>query len=157
MVRPRVVVNYAIGSILIFVFVTGVRMSLNVADKYGWDHSRTITIGTDVFVEEVSTWVQLFAEAFILVSGIVLIITGLEVSRHYTELSLHPSSAVDIGFIGIEPTHWDIWHDPRTHTVGVLLNGVGITLPLTMIKKWIEETPNEEDIAAIRNGMRGEF
>ena len=145
--RPRVVISYAIGSILIFVFVTGLRMSLDVADKYGWDYSRTVTMGTDVFVEEVSIWGQLFAEALILISGVMLIVTGLEVSRYSrTENTHRLYSVTEIGFTGIEPTHWDIWHDPQTHTVGVVLNGVGITFPLAMIEKRSESVPHEEDI-----------
>lgn len=151
MVRPRVLVNYAIGSLLIVIFITGVRMSLSDADRYGWNYTRTIIVGTDIFTEKVSISGQLYGEAFIFITGVMLIITGLEMSRYGAGHTSHASTSAGIDFIGTKPTHWDIWYDPRGHIVGVVLDGVGITIPLTMIQKWIEETLSEDDVAAIKD------
>lgn len=150
MVRMRVAINYAMGAILLLIFVTSLRMSFNDVNRYGWYYNRTITIGADVVVEEVSITANLFGEAFLLVTGIMLIISGSELSSYSGKYTRSQSNDAGIEFLGDPPKHWDIWYDVRSHTVGVTLDGKGVSFPLTMIEKWIEETLSEEDIAAIK-------
>lgn len=146
MVKLRPLINYVIGFTLIVIFITGVRLSLDTADKYGWNHNRTIIVGTDILTEEVSVRGQIYSEIFLLMIGISLIITGVEISGSSQHPS-HTSITTGIGFTGVESTYWDVYYDPQSRIIGVTLNDMGITLPLAMIEKWIEKPPRVEDRA----------
>jgi len=123
---------------LIVIFITAMKMSLNAADKYGWVYNQTVIIGADISTEKVSISLQLFSEIFILMSGVMLITTGLEVSRQLPA-HVHWFGPSNISFAPTKPTHWDISYDPHTHIVGVILDDVGITFPLSMFEKWAEK------------------
>jgi len=138
-VRAKVAINYVIGSILIVTVITGAKMSLSEVDKYGWIYDRTITVGADVFMERVSIKHQLYAEAFMFITGAMLIITGLDMRQRGIDTTHHLSNIADITFAAAEPTHWDIWYDPDKGIIGVILDDIGISFPLKMFNKWIIE------------------
>jgi len=123
---------------MIVTFITGVRMSLDTANKYGWVHDRTIIISTNTFRETVSVSTQLYSEIFILITGVMLIATGLELSRLDTGIH-HISDKTNISLASKKPVHWDIWYDPDKDIIGVILDDIGISFPLKMFNKWITE------------------
>ncbi len=151
MVRTRVAINYIIGAIFLLTFVASLRTTFDDVNRYGWYYNMTITIGADVTVEEVSITTHILGEVFLLIAGVMLIISGSEMSGNKTIHARSPTSSTSIEFIGDPPKHWDVWYDPRSHTVGVTLDDVGITFPLSMIEKWIKETLSEEDLSTTKN------
>lgn len=143
MVNIRVTAGYIAGALLIISGMLGAKVSLDNANRYGWTYDVEVRIEGDTFIDVLTDTIsirgELIAVTFMVITGILLI-TSSYTQGSFSFITSKVPVSTNIEFIQNKPEHFDIWYDPNTYSVGVVLDGVGISIPMSMIDKW-RETP----------------
>jgi len=135
--RKTRIADVILGLIILLSSGMYIRTTITNGREYGWNHNRTIMVGDYVYIEEISSNVEIVGGLSSAVIGLLLLYNAQSLPRR---AHIHDDSeSGGIQFPLGELDGWDIQYDRHTGRIGVILEDKAVTFPLEMVQDWEED------------------